>query len=215
MGLTSPTNLSFEFSDSLTLTSPLVSLIEDQVGHYPYESLCDQWLARSSVHYRRRDITARITASSLRSLLLEDLQRSVGLAQERGASNWLISLPIHEHGFSLHKGTFRDALALRYGWLPSHVPSECSCGKSFSVHHALSCAKGGFPIVRHNEIRDLTANLVSEVCHNVYTEPRLQPLDGESLAGATASRDDGARLDVAANGFWDACRERAFYLFNL
>ena len=60
---------------------------------------------------------------------------------------------------------------------------------------------GGYPAVRHNEIRDLTASLLSEVCHNVSTEPHLQPLEGKSLRGASASVENGARLDVAADGF--------------
>ena len=49
-------------------------------------------------------------------------------------------------------------------------------------------------------MRDLTANLLSEVCNNVVTEPHLQPLSGETLQYKTANRDDNARLDIAANG---------------
>ena len=60
----------------------------------------------------------------------------------------------------------------------------------------------GFPIVRHNEVRDLTAKLMSEVYHDVCIEPTLQPITGEALSGASAITEDGARLDVAANGFW-------------
>ena len=81
------------------------------------------------------------------------------------------------------KGAFYDALALRYDWSPSNIPKSCPCGTSFSIEHALSCPKGGFPILRHNEIRDLTANLLTEVCHKVSIEPDLQPLTGESLRG--------------------------------
>ncbi len=33
------------------------------------------------------------------------------------------------------------------------------------------CHMGGFPTIRHNEIRDITASLLTEVCHNVATEP--------------------------------------------
>ena len=63
----------------------------------------------------------------------------------------------------------------------------------FFIEHALSCAKGGFPILRHNEIRDITADLLTEVCHDVRVEPQ-----------------DGARLDVAMNGFWGGRHERTF-----
>ena len=38
--------------------------------------------------------------------------------------------------------------------------------------------------MRHNGIRDLTANLLSEVCSDVQIEPDLQPLTGEILNGA-------------------------------
>ena len=61
---------------------------------------------------------------------------------------------------------------------------------------------GAFPIIRHNEIRDLTAELLSEVCCNVSVEPSLQPLTGESLTHATANCEDFAQLDVKAQGFW-------------
>ena len=133
------------------------------------------------------------------------------LAQEKGASSWLTALPVEEFGFALHKGAFRDALALRYGWPPIHTPTVCACGDSFSVVHALSCPKGGFPSIRHNEIRDLTANLLSEVCHSVTTEPHLQPISGEVFSRASANVEDGARLDILANGFWGGRFERAFF----
>ena len=86
-----------------------------------------------------------------------------------------------------------------------------------SIEHALSCPKGGFPIMRHNGVRDLTANLIAEVCHDVCIEPALQLVTDELLSGASAITEDGARLDVAASGFWGGCYERAFFdvrIFN-
>ena len=80
------------------------------------------------------------------------------------------------------------------------MPTSCACGAAFSVEHALSCPKGGFPSIRHNEIRDY---LLSEICHNVSTEPHLQPITGEVPTSASANFQDGARLDVAADGFAD------------
>ena len=101
-------------------------------------------------------------------------------------------------------------MALRYGWTPKNAPSKCECGKVFTVEHALSCPKGGFPILRHNEIRDFTASLLTEVCHDVQVEPELQPLTGESLTNATANSQDGARLDISANGVWGGRFEKTF-----
>ncbi len=89
-----------------------------------------------------------------------------------------------------------DALSLRYGWPPPGTPIHCVCGALFSVQHAFSCPRGGFPSIRHNEIRDVTANLLTEVCHNVLVEPDLQPLTGETLTYATSVSSEGARLDI-------------------
>ena len=134
------------------------------------------------------------------------------LTSEKGASNcnWLSALPIEEHGFALHKQAFRDAIALRYGWSPSRTPS-CACGLAFSVQHVLSCPKGGFPSILHNEIRDVTAKLLSETCSGVAVEPTLQPVTSEHLHGASANTQDAARLDIVANGFWGGTYERVFF----
>ena len=77
------------------------------------------------------------------------------------------------------------------------------------MEHTLSCPKGGFPSLRHNEIRDLATDL-TEVCNDVYIEPELQPLTGEALTGATSNAQDGTRLDTAANAFWGGRSERTF-----
>ena len=90
------------------------------------------------------------------------------------------------------------------------MPVVCDCGSSFNVEHALSCPRGAFPTIRHNEIRDITANLLTEVCHNVMIEPDLQPLTGEAMSRLTSNTTDGARLDIAANGFWGGRFERTF-----
>ena len=36
-------------------------------------------------------------------------------------------------------------------------------------------------MLRHNELRNFTASVMQEVCHDVALEPSLQPLDGEQL----------------------------------
>ena len=107
-------------------------------------------------------------------------------------------LPIEEHGFALHKGAFRDALCLRYEWLPSGLPTRCVCGQGFTVDHTMNCATSGFPTLRHNKLRNFTA---AEFCHNVTIEPVLQPLSGEAFHYATAKVEDEACLDVSAQGF--------------
>ncbi len=72
------------------------------------------------------------------------------------------------------------------------------------------CHTGGFPTIQHNEIRDITASLLTEVCHNVATEPPPQPLSGEILHHRTANKEDGARLDIRARGFWSGAQDAFF-----
>ena len=137
-------------------------------------------------------------------------RRLLDCACEKGASSWLSTLPIEEHGFCLSKGAFRDALSLRYGWKIQNVSSTCACGSPFSVDHAMACHKGGLPTLRHNEIRDLSAELLKETCHNVSVEPRLQPLDDEPFQFYTTNREDEARLDIKATSFWSRGQEAFF-----
>ena len=72
------------------------------------------------------------------------------IAQEQGNLGWLIVLFIEQLGCSLSKAKFWDAVYLRYG-LPLKQPlSHCGCSKVCTVQHALSCKRGGFVTLRHN-----------------------------------------------------------------
>ena len=182
-------------------------------GQNPKESVShihmQQKRLRSESKKRRREKQGRV-ATNLKESLPDDLQRTVGFSSEKGASTWLTALPIKKHGFSLNKQAFRDALCIRYGWEPAKLPSHCSCGVPFTSTHAFNCHKGAFPTIRHNRIRDLTAQLLTEVCPSVEIEPNLQPLSGETFHHRTANTDDNARLDVKALGFWGNDRHGAY-----
>ena len=91
---------------------------------------------------------------------------------------------------------------MRFGLPLPRLPSKCVCDKAFSVEHALSCLRGGFVHIRHNDIRDFTAELLSEVCNDVSIEPLLTPLSGEKFTHKTANTKADARVDVAARGVW-------------
>ena len=75
----------------------------------------------------------------------------------------------------------------------------------------MCCPTGGFPSIRHNELRDLTAEALTEVCSDVCIEPHLQPLTGETLHYSSANSQDGARLDIRAAGFWGDRHQQAFF----
>ena len=64
---------------------------------------------------------------------------------------------------------------------------------------------------------ETTSAFLSEVCHNVHTEPTLQPLQGEHLKYKSANGEVGARLDVAAQNFWGKDHQTAYFdvrIFN-
>ena len=206
-----PTETSaMEYSSSLRVAAPLIHLILAQDPRYPFEALEEQIMAKTEIRREKSEQQSE-AAKLLKSTLSRSLQRAVDLAQEKGASSWLTVLPLMDMGFCLHKSAFRGALALRYGWPSLLTPSHCACGTHFSVDHALSCPKGGFPSIRHNEIHDLTANLLSEVCSDVSIEPDLQPLTGEGFALSTTNTQDNARLDIAASGFWGGRFELTYF----
>ena len=53
--------------------------------------------------------------------------------------------------------------------------------------------------------------LLTEVCNDVRVEPVLQTLTGELFTGRSTNTTDGARLDIAANGFWGGRSEKCFF----
>ena len=201
---------STHFRSSQSITIPLTNLILQQYHSYPAEVKMEQIRPQNSTRNQRRASEQRL-AKELQEKLPPSRQRSVNIAAEKGASTWLSPLAFEEHGFALHKGAFCDALCLRYGWQPTRLPSQCVCSTKFSIEHALNCPRGGFPSVRHNELRDITADLLTEVCHGVGTEPHLQPVSDEQFTYRTANREDGARLDVVAENFWSRDRQRSFF----
>ena len=76
------------------------------------------------------------------------------------------------------------------------MPTRCPCGSKFDIQHSIGCKKGGFVTIRHNNLRDLTAKILSEVCYNTKTEPTIVPLIGEDLSNWTANKTNKARLDA-------------------
>ena len=115
-----------------------------QTGIYSDDVRDAQIIFKSGTRHFKSSI-----ALSAKDKLLEraptSLRRAIELASEKGASSWLTVLPWQEHGFALHKTTFHDAVALRYGWIPARLLQHCPCGAKFSVEHSFSCPKGVFP----------------------------------------------------------------------
>ena len=65
------------------------------------------------------------------------------------------------------------------------------------------CKRGAFIIQRHNKLRDLEAQILKLVCHDVEIEPVLPEITGDSLAMGGNTAPD-TRLDIHARSFWSS-----------
>ena len=83
-------------------------------------------------------------------------------------------IPLEELDYNLNKKEFRDAIKLQYDREITETPMICACGVHFSVDHAMACQRDGFIVQRHNELRDLEAEMLRIVCNDVEVEPVLQ-----------------------------------------
>ena len=128
---------------------------------------------------------------------------------EKGTSNMLTVISIGDLNFNLNKGEFRVAIKLRYDWEITDTPKVCVYGDKFNVDHTMVCRRSGFIIQRHNELRDLEAEILSMVCNDVEIEPVLQEITGGTL-NRDANRAPDARLDINARGVWERQRTAFF-----
>ena len=123
-------------------------------------------------------------------------------AGEKGVSSWLMADPLTKCGTVLNKSDFRNVVCLRHDVAIHGLSTSCVCQAEMTVDHLFVCPAGGYPSARHNERRDLTANVMQEALPDVEIEPRLLPFQDEDLGGRTANRSCNARLDIRARGFW-------------
>ena len=85
------------------------------------------------------------------------------------------------------------------GYYHSYQPSSSAELKRI-VQHALSCI-GDFVTLRHNHVRNITAELLSQVTKDVKIELVPQSLTGKTFEQRTANTSDDARLNVRARRF--------------
>ena len=208
LGLVSPMTLCAQYESSVAITASLSRRVVDRVsdiGNSLIGIKREKAKRKKEVRHSQAESARRISNDAS-----DALRHTIVLAREPGASSWLTCRPLKKYGFSLSKAEFMDGLCLRYGWMPPRLPTHCSCGRNNGIDHALSCPLGGFTIIHHNEIRDVTASLLQETCHNVSIEPLLQPLTGERMRYRSAIVEEHARLDVAVSGLWGSHFERTF-----
>ena len=182
-----------EYSATIRVSAPLVSKIEAQSHETPEEVEVQRLVYATR---KENDDGLREELKEVKAMFPDKTQRAVDLTCEKGASKWLIVIPLKDMDFDLNKREFPDAVRLRYDWPIPDNPSVCDCESMFTVDYAM------IVIQRHNEIRDLQAELLDMVCYDLQVEPALQPITGEDLARGTNQAPD-ARLDVHCRGFWE------------
>ena len=188
------------YADSLHVSKSITDNVYNQIESMQVNF--DDIKARKHFVENEKTRREKESAESIAESLSSEKKRRLECITESGASSWLTALPLQRYGFFLDKQSFRDALFLRYGFRLSNLPATCVCGFTFSVEHALSCGHGGFVIMRHNDVRDVTADLLKVACNDVKVEPELTTLTGEQFKLKTTNTSDDARVDVSARGFW-------------
>ena len=196
--------LATEYQASLRICRPLSEDIGSEDCQLEQETIAAQ--IRRERHQRRR-----AQAENLHSKLNAAQQHTREVAKEKGAGSWLNTRPLETQGYHLSSAEFRDAVSVRMAWTPHDLPKTCNCGADFTVAHALSCPLGGFPTLRHNETRDLLADVMTEACNSVAIEPVLNPVDGRNFRHKSTTTDPNARVDIVAGGVWGGRFERAFF----
>ena len=171
LGFTDPVvTSSSEYEASIKVTNPLVRRIVEQERQPPDASEI-QTLQLSTRKQKDDCLSERL--EQVKNSLPTKAKRAAELATEKGSSNWLTVIPLKELDYNLNKKEFRDAIKLRYDWEITDTPMLCACGVQFSVDHAMVFQRGGFIIQRHNELRDLEAEMLRMVCNDVEVKPVL------------------------------------------
>ena len=197
LGFTSPTQSAN--AASVNVTAPLAERIMSQLHEPPDEDEITLLQQNSKKEKEERFLRR---SDEWRNSLPARAKRAVSLAREKGASNWLTVIPNKDTDSDLNKREFKEVILLRYDLEIMSTLTVYVCEDRFSVDHAMICKRGGFIIQRHNELRDLEADLLDLVCNDVETEPALQGITGGTLnRDVNLARD--ARLDIHARGFWE------------
>ena len=193
-------NAGIEFENSRKLTLSLTDLIKDQSVLYSVNGI-EQKKIKTTIKTEREN-THKNVLNTLQNRLNENQLRLNSINHEKGVSSWLTSYRISDHGFDLRKHQFWDSPRLRYGWVLPNMSSTCCYCAKMDVQYGVSCKRGGFVTIRHNDLQDLTANLLSNVCNDVEIEPKLLPVTGEISSNTGANTRTEARLYIRSRGFW-------------
>ena len=186
-----------EYQNSVMISEHLCKRITDQFRrHEPGLELDTKKKQIKSLNKGRQILEI------IRNEMSSEERKQNDLNLQIGRSFWLTTLPIKEQEYVLNKQIFWDLLSIRYGCRLKRIPSQCACGNTFNLQHALQCPKGGFMTLRHTHSQNTTANFLTEAYKDVRVEPQLQPLSSKKFSEKTSNKSDQARVGISARGFW-------------
>ena len=160
-----------EYNNSRAVTTSLIKLqLEQNTVHSVNREEIKKLKANIKLEKLRQN-TQKLNVT--RGSLSDEKLKLNDTHQEKGASIWMSTLPLKDEGYCLNKQEFWDLVKLRYGWPLSRLPTQCICRAQYDMQHSLSCKRIGFITFKRNHIRNLNAELLSQVTKNVKIEPVL------------------------------------------
>ena len=87
-------------------------------------------------------------------------------------------------------------------------PASYRRGSKFDIQHSMICRKNGFLYIQQYDLRDLTSNIMSEVCKDTEIEPKLKSLSGKELQGTTSNNSNEARVDIRTRDYWEQGKQK-------
>ena len=120
---------------------------------------------------------------------------------------WLSAVPHRLNGTDLSWEEFQDNLRLRYVLMPQVIPETCdSCGKKFSIEHALSFPKGGIVLARHDDASKEWGALGARslVPSAITYEPKINSRSVQWERTGTGARQEGGTDKGGADRVGDA-----------
>ena len=115
LGIVNTLNMKSEYMHFKTVSTPVVNLQQVELGNVPQQRCTLKEMAMN----RRENLNQHVDQIS--NELPKQFRHPVELAQEKGSSSWLTTLPLQQHGFCLHKSEFRGTLCLRCGLRPVNL----------------------------------------------------------------------------------------------
>ena len=101
--------------------------------------------------------------------------------------------------------TVLDCVRFCYGWGLTNIPSKYSSISKMDIQNPMSCKKGGFITIRHNDLCNMNENLLKELWKDVDIEPPLLHVMSEPLTKKTVNTSiEGKVIYNKGNPEWKA-----------